>query len=160
MRNLVLAVFALATIMVASSCNSGALVFNNRLVEVQKSLEPKILAFGNKMEALGENGGIKSMAMDAKLLIEDLDKGIVKIKALEAPKNGEELKKSLLAQFDFMKKFCKQTIELGDESTSEADKLQIATDFMKAADEATKLEADTQAKQREFAKANGFKIKN
>jgi hypothetical protein len=160
MRNLVLAVFALATIMATSSCNSGALVFNNKMVEVQKALEPKMLAFGSKMEGIGENGDIKTMTPDAKSLIEDLDKSIAKIKALEAPKNGEEFKRSMLAQLEYMKKFCKQTVQLGDESTTEAEKLQIATDFMKAGEEATKLEEDTQAKQREFAKANGFKIQN
>jgi hypothetical protein len=141
-----------------SSCNSGALVFNNKMIEVQQSLQPQILAFGNKMEAIGEEGDIKTMAPDAKLLIESLDKGIAKIKALEAPKNGEEFKRSMLAQFEFMKKFCRQTIQLGDAATSQEEKLQIATDFMKAGEEATKLEEDTQAKQREFAKANGFKL--
>lgn len=160
MRNFFLAVFALVTIIGTSSCNSGALVFNNKMVEVQKSLEPKIVAFGNKMQMIGENGDIKTIAGDAKALIEVLDKEIAKVKALEAPKNGEEFKRSMLAQFEYVKKICSQTIKLGEASTTEEEKIKIATDFMNAGEEAAKLEQDTQTKQREFAKANGFKLES
>lgn len=158
MKKMILPIWALLFTMLTSSCNSGALVFNNRMVEVQKSLEPKLLAFGNKMGMLGEDDSIKIMANDATMLIQDLDKGIEKIKALEAPKSGEEFKRSMLAQLEYMKNFCKQTIQLGDAATSQEEKQKIAADFLKAEQEVTRLEEDTQAKQKAFAKANGFRL--
>lgn len=158
MRNLAVLILALATIVGISSCNSGAMAFNNKMVEKQKALEPKVTALGKKMEALGDSGDFKLVAADAKLLIEGLDKDIADIKALEAPKNGEEFKRAVLAQFEHVKKFCTQTIKLGDESTSSEEKLKIAADFMKVGEEATKLEEDMINKQKEFAKANGFKV--
>jgi len=158
MRKGFLAILALVVVMGISSCNSGALVFNNKVVEVQKTLEPKIMAFANKMGSLGENDDIKSLTPDAKQLLVDLDAGVTKIKAIEAPKDGEEFKRSLLAQFEFMKNFCNQTIKLGDEKTTDEEKTEILTYFLNAETEATKLEEDTKQKQQAFAKANGFKL--
>lgn len=158
MKKCFVAVLALVLVMGISSCNSGALVFNNKVVEVQQSLEPKILDFGNKMQGVGESGDIKSLTPTAKQLIVDLDNGIAKIKAIEAPKDGEEFKRSLLAQLEFMKKLCNQTIKLGDDATTDQEKLTIAEEFMKAEDEAKRLEEDTKVKQQAFAKANNFKL--
>jgi hypothetical protein len=158
MRKFFMAIVALLCVFVISSCNSGALVFNNKIVEVQKVLEPKIAVFEAKMTAVGENGDIKKIVPDAKVIVEEIDKSIVKLKALEAPKDGEEFKRAMLVQYEFIKKLYGQVIVLGDASTTDEEKAKIVVDFTNAESDMQKLQDDTQAKQKVFAKANGFKL--
>ncbi len=140
-----------------SSCSNGALKYNNKLVEAQKSLEPKFTAFGNKMSAVQEDK-IADLTPDAKLLIEDVNKKVAEINALEAPKGSEDFKNSIIAQFNFVKNICEQTIKLGDTKTTSEERLTIATSMMKSEEEAKRLEDNTLKAQKAFASANGFKL--
>jgi outer membrane murein-binding lipoprotein Lpp len=140
-----------------SSCSNSSLKYNNKLVEAQKSLEPKFTAFGNKMSAVQEDK-IADLTPDAKLLIEDVNKKVAEINALEAPKGAEDFKNSIIAQFTFVKNICEQTIKLGDTKTTSEERLTIATSMMKSEEEAKRLEDNTLKAQKAFASANGFKL--
>jgi hypothetical protein len=142
-----------------SSCSSSALKYNNKLVEAQKSLEPMFTAFGNKMSAVNEDS-IATLTPDAKKLIEDVNKKIAEINALEAPKGSDDFKNSIIAQFNFVKKICEQTIKLGDKATSSEERLTIAAEMMKSEEEAQRLEDNTLKAQRAFASSNGFKLES
>lgn len=152
-----MAVLFAASVLV--SCGSKSLQYNNKLVEIQKRLEPKFTAFGNKMAAV-EEGKIGDLAPDAKALIADVDKQVSEINALEMPKGAADFKNSIIAQFDFVKKICQQTIKLGDKTTTDEERLSIATEMMGSEEEAKRLEENTLKAQRAFASASGFKLES
>jgi hypothetical protein len=159
MKRLMVAMAVAVAALGLSSCGSGGLKYNNKLVEAQKSLEPKFTAFGNKMSSVQEDK-IADLAPDAKLLIEDVNKKVAEINAMEAPKGAEDFKNSIIAQFNFVKNICEQTIKLGDAKTSSEERLSIATSMMKSEEEAKRLEDNTLKAQRAFASASGFKLES
>jgi hypothetical protein len=140
-----------------SSCNAGALRFNNKLVEAQSSVVSSFTAFTSKVDAAGEEKN-NQLAQEATVVIEAVNKKIAEINALETPKGGEAFKSSMIAQFNFIKNFCEQTVKMNDDKSTSEEKLAIAASMMKSEEEATRLEENTLKAQKAFASANGFKL--
>jgi hypothetical protein len=139
------------------SCKSSDLRFNNKVVEIQQGLSPKLDAFGLKMAGL-QSENLREMAPDATKLSADLQTAIDQLKALETPKHGEEFKRSVIAGFEYMKKICAQTVKMGEPATTMEEKMAIAQDFLKAEEEMKKMDEDVKRNQRAFAKESGFRL--
>ncbi len=140
------------------SCSNGALQFNNKLVEIQKQVEPKFTAFGNKMEAIGDSSNFKDLKSDAIGLISFIDAKTNEMMELKTPKGGEDFKNSLIDQFKFVKNIAQKCIILGNDTTSAETKMAIGMEFMNSEKEANELENNTIKAQKTFADKNGFKI--
>jgi hypothetical protein len=140
------------------SCSNGALQFNNKLVEIQKQVEPKFTAFGNKMEAIGDSSNFKDLKSDAVSLISFIDTKTNEMMELKTPKGGEDFKNSLIDQFKFVKNIAQKCIILGNDTTSAETKMSIGMEFMNSEKEANELENKTIKAQKDFADKNGFKI--
>jgi hypothetical protein len=60
------------------------------LVDIQKQVEPRFTAFGNKMEALGDSSDFKSLKEDASSLIGFINTKTDEMLAIKTPK-GERI---------------------------------------------------------------------
>ncbi|MEI7471580.1 MAG: hypothetical protein WCJ85_04935 [Chitinophagaceae bacterium] len=157
MKNLFIPLFLLLSLFFIS-CSNGALQYNNKLVDIQKQVEPRFTAFGNKMEAIGDSSNFKDLEKEASSLIVFIDEKTNQMMELKTPKGGEEFRNSLIDQFKFVKNIAKKCIILGNDTTSVETKMAIGLEFMNSEKEATELEDKTFKAQQSFAEKNGFKI--
>lgn len=157
MKNLFIPLFLLLSLFFIS-CSNGALQYNNKLVDIQKQVEPRFTAFGNKMEAIGDSSNFKDLEKEASSLIVFIDEKTNQMTELKTPKGGEEFRNSLIDQFKFVKNIAKKCIILGNDTTSVETKMEIGLEFMNSEKGATELEDKTFKAQQSFAEKNGFKI--
>lgn len=153
----VMCAMAMIATMAFAGCKNGALDFNNKVVEMQQKLEPKLTAVSNKMQAAGGLDGLKSIVPDIKDAMTDVNKTIADLKALETPKNGEEFKKAMLDEYNFVNVIYDKSIKMA-ETTNEEERLKIATELMTVETEARRLEENTKKAQKAFADKSGFKM--
>lgn len=159
MKKLTLLFIAGFVVLAMQSCNNKALEFNNKIVEIQKSVEKPFSEFGKKMQAVGASGDLKSLDPGAREMLKLTDEKIAELTKLESPEGGDELKNSMIDQFKMARNIYSKTIILAADTTSPEVKFTIGTEFMEIEAKAAKLEAATKEAQRKFAEKNGFKLK-
>ncbi len=159
MKRILVIIVLAAGLFSLSSCSNKALEFNNKMVEIQSKLTPMFTEYGKKMENIGDKP-LSTIVPDAKALMTNVDKSISDINALEAPADGANFKKSMLAQLEYLKKFCSNTIKMADEKLPDEEKITLASEVMNAGNELEKLESATEQAQKDFAKKNNFKLQS
>jgi len=142
-----------------SSCKNKAVEFNNRLVNIQKSVLGKVNDFGIKMREIKADTvpdiKIKAQVEEVTAFI---DNKIKKTKNLLVPKGGGDLKEAILKQLQFEKEVIENIGRLADPQLSEEEKTQIETGFLSSKEKAIELEANVRAAQEAFSRQNQFKL--
>lgn len=140
------------------ACNK-AVNFNNKLVEIQKSVQQEMKDFSlktrNKNSLSDER--LKITAEKATGFIGD------KIKEAEnllVPKNGGDLKEAILNQLKFEKDIVEKISRLSDPELSAEEKTKIETAFLNSGEKAKVLEVKVRSAQEAFANEHQFKLEN
>ncbi len=150
-------ILSIATIVLLTSCGKGEIDFNNTLVENQKEVLAKYNAFITK-QSENEDVPADSTLIEAKSIITLLNIKIKEVNALNIPKGGEQLHKSFLKEFEFMRSYIDHYIIVAD-STKTASEVDAANTWLGAhSDDITTIENELIEAQKQFAKDKNFKI--
>lgn len=141
-----------------SSCNK-AVNFNNKLVEIQKSVQKEMKDFSGKMQ----DKELDSLSDESLKISSEKATGFIGDKIKEAenllvPKAGGDLKEAILNQLKFEKDIVEKIGRLSDPKLSAEEKAQIETEFLSIGEKAKVLEAKVHAAQEAFAKEHQFKL--
>jgi len=143
-----------------SSCNK-AVNFNNKLVEIQKSVQQEMKDFSIKTQNKHpESLSAESLKMSAEKATGFINDKIKEAEDLLVPKNGGDLKEAIINQLKFEKEIVEQIGRLSDPQLSAEEKAQIETGFLNSSEKAKVLEEKVRSSQEAFAKEHEFKLEN
>jgi hypothetical protein len=141
-----------------TSCSSGEIDFNNKLVESQKEVLTKYNTFIGKanMQDTSMNSALAIEAVEVRKMI---DLKLKESNGIKVPSGGEKLHKSFIDEFTAMQENLNYyTTILNNQSTQE--EKQKAEDLLeKNGDKISTIETELLANQKQFAKDKNFKIK-
>ncbi|MGZ8545406.1 MAG: hypothetical protein ACXWV0_08930 [Flavisolibacter sp.] len=149
-------IYAILIVLSLTACKSGpAFEYNQKLVKIENSLLPDVEKASQKISAFIEKENFDSMALVSQEMVRILDKKIDEVRKLPAPeaKEAENFKKGYINYFEFMRSIYLSYKNFAVEQTEEARQKMISVENRRNA-----VIAELQAVQRQYAKANGFKM--
>jgi hypothetical protein len=148
----------LAFVFVLASCGKSAVDYNNKLVKIQKEMEPMVLKLSQNMMKMQDSTALPSLIAEANDVQKAAESRVSEINKLTVPSGGEKLQKSFLNQFNFIIDMCKNLKIVGDKTATEAQKTTALTWMTEAEKEGGNLDNELKQEQQNFAKEKGFKI--
>ncbi len=139
-----------------SSCNK-AVNFNNKLVEIQKSVQNETRSF--RLESQDkELDSKRSLKISAEKTIGFINNKIKDAENLLVPKNGGDLKEAILNHLKFERDIIEKIGRLSDPNLSPAEIYQIENEFLNSGEMAKVLKEKVRSAQEVFAKEHQFKL--
>ncbi len=143
-----------------ASCKSKAFEYSQAIVKLETDLRPTLQSGEESMKVLFESKNYDSMAIVSGQMESAVDDKLQELKKMEVPavEHGQKFKNAAVQYFEFLKsmyttykEFAKSTEE---QRESERQKIVEMTGRFKKETE------ELQAVQKEYAKANGFRIES
>lgn len=144
-----LLIVAIASFFLISCDSQNALKFNDKLVDIQKTLIREIDM--STMTVGIDVNKLKKVRESAKEKIEE-------IKALKAPDGGEDFKKAMIDDLQAIYDLYDLTIKMNDPKLSEAEQDKAEKDFNIIQSKADMYDNKVIQEQRKFAKKYNFEI--
>lgn len=159
MQKLLFSLFTLTIIVGFTSCGISAVDFNDKLVDSQKA----VIADYDRLTSSIEQDSIDIVAvkLQGDSILARIDDEISKIKAIEAPKNGEDFKASAIAAFEAYRKIIEveiKGISFNEESNPDEYNAYVE-EYTKVTEEGATAEDNFLSKQKEYAKANNVQLR-
>ncbi len=148
--------FIALIVLVLGGCKSGpAFDYNQKLVKIENSLLPEVEKASAKISAYIENGNFDSMAVVSQNMVGIMDQKINEVRKLPAPdaKQAENFKKGYINYFEYMRSIYVSYKNFAVDQTEEARQKMISVENKR-----NLVIAELQEVQRQYAKANGFKM--
>lgn len=143
------------------SCGHKAVVFNDDLVNIQKSVLSEVKRFSEKMQNLDiDSLSRSSVKSESDQIVIFINNKIKEAESLEVPKNGNNLQSAFLNQFQFEKDMVGKIGRLADSSVAKEEKNQIEIEFLNSQEKARAIEVEIHNAQEAFAKEHKFKLEN
>jgi hypothetical protein len=150
--------FACVLTITITSCSSGEIDFNNKLVDSQKEVLTKYNGFIAKAN-LQDTTMNDTLAIEAVEVRKVIDLKLKEANALKVPSGGEKLHKSFIDEFTAMQESVDYYKTMFSDKSTEAEILKAEEWYEKNGDKISTIETELLANQKQFAKDKNFKIK-
>jgi hypothetical protein len=149
----------LLTAVLVSCKSKTAFNYNEKIVAMEKSLEPEIEAVESKLEKFAGGMQFDSIAVVSSNMEKSVQKRIDEINNNPAPKakEGDNFKKAVLIYFTFIKDIYTASKNIGLAKTQE-ERVEMATKLNELVADKQEALNDLQSAQKKYADANGFKV--
>lgn len=138
------------------SCKSGpAFEYNQELVKIENSLLPEVENASKKISAYIESGNFDSMAHISSNMVTIMDQKIEQVRKMPAPeaKEAEKFKKGYINYFEYMRSIYVSYKNFATEQSEENRQKMMSVENRR-----NLVIAELQEVQRQYARANGFKM--
>ena len=140
------------------SCKNEAADFNNKLVNIQRSVLKEVQVFGKEMTEPNDSLAAHHIQPRAEKIALFIDDKIEEAQKLNVPSGGENLKNAIIMQLQFEKDIVGEIDRLTQQSIPNEERLQIETDLLSSQHRAQSLEGSIRIAQEVFAKQHKIKL--